>query len=188
MFIELQNYTQMKVDQILEKIDNSTLHIIGELVTNDDLTSMKKSETISLITKHSTELGLISVLEDLTVSSLSTIVDKLTSETTKTKFRQNLESKIVEYIKKNGAEHFLKKVPEDIRVEMFSQVTDAKLKTVKAILGEATLTGFANILNKANKTTLNEVVNFFIDEKVKNNGPFTKVKIIDFLIDDEKLE
>ncbi|EDR22459.1 hypothetical protein EDI_039370 [Entamoeba dispar SAW760] len=93
-----------------------------------------------------------------------------------------LNKHITNFIKKNGAEKFFKKVPEYIKKDMFALVSNANTSTVKALMNEAILTGFANLLNRTNTQILKDMV-----KKLSNENTLTKKReLINFLLEEEE--
>ncbi|EKE39473.1 hypothetical protein ENU1_126780 [Entamoeba nuttalli P19] len=189
----------MKTEEILRKQDLLTLQIIGELANIQEVSNLNRSDLIesivcelfikkeliismrmSLFNRDIT--GTIIVLDDLTVTSLQEIFNRIKDKKENiVKTRAGLNKHIINFIKKNGAEKFFKKVPEYIKKDMFALVSDADTSTVKALMNEAILTGFANLLNRTNTQILKDMV-----KKISNENTLTKKKeLINFLLEEE---
>ncbi|BFU21659.1 hypothetical protein CL6EHI_159550 [Entamoeba histolytica] len=173
----------MKTEEILRKQDLLTLQIIGELANIQEISNIKRTDLIESIIDYCSITGTIIVLDDLTVTSLQEIFNRIKDKTENiVKTRAGLNKHIINFIKKNGAEKFFKKVPEYIKKDMFALVSDANTSTVKALMNEAILTGFANLLNRTNTQILKDMV-----KKISNENTLTKKKeLINFLLEEEE--
>ncbi|GAB1219446.1 hypothetical protein ENUP19_0364G0016 [Entamoeba nuttalli] len=172
----------MKTEEILRKQDLLTLQIIGELANIQEVSNLNRSDLIESIIDYCSITGTIIVLDDLTVTSLQEIFNRIKDKKENiVKTRAGLNKHIINFIKKNGAEKFFKKVPEYIKKDMFALVSDADTSTVKALMNEAILTGFANLLNRTNTQILKDMV-----KKISNENTLTKKKeLINFLLEEE---
>ncbi|KAL7722077.1 Flagellar motor switch protein FliG C-terminal domain-containing protein [Entamoeba marina] len=172
----------MLTPSILAKLDISTLRILAERITKDSVESMKKNDLTQLILSHCKQQGIYYGLDDLTVSALHDVYELIKTEEKEIKTRASLIKHIHSYMEEN--DDLIEKLPNNIKAGIYQNLSGKKSKKVtnKEVIEEATSTGFANLLNKVDVNTLNEIVG-----KFAQSGSYSKKEIIAFLIDDEEL-
>ncbi|KAL7717699.1 Flagellar motor switch protein FliG C-terminal domain-containing protein [Entamoeba marina] len=163
----------MLTPSILAKLDISTLRILAERITKDSVESMKKNDLTQLILSHCKQQGIYYGLDDLTVSALHDIYELIKTEEKDVKTRASLIKHIHSYMEEN--DDLIEKLPNNIKAGIYQNLSERKVK-------KATSTGFANLLNRVDVNTLNEIVG-----KFAQSGSYSKKEIIAFLIDDEEL-